>query len=108
MAKVKGKATSITGPRRAEKTYYLFSILKEDPQKYLYVNFENPVFHPMTARDFTGILDTYRELYPEVERPVVMLDEVQAVPDWERLVWYLLDTGHEVYFNRLLPKASLG
>lgn len=99
VAKVRGKATAIIGPRRAGKTYYLFSILKEDPQKYLYVDFENPVFYPMTARDFIRVLDAYRELYPEIQKPVVMLDEVQAVPDWERLVRYLLDTGHEVYLT---------
>ncbi|WP_297093322.1 ATP-binding protein [Thermococcus sp.] len=96
---VRGKATAIIGPRRAGKTHYLFSILNDEPQKYLYVDFENPVFHPMTAREFLAVLDAYRELYPEIQKPVVMLDEVQAVPDWERLVRYLLDTGHEVYLT---------
>lgn len=93
-----GKATVIIGPRRAGKTYYLFSLIEsESPEKYLYVDFEHPVFHPMTPRDFIDVLDAYHELYPEIKRPVIMLDEVQAVPDWERIVRYLLDEGHTVY-----------
>ena len=88
----------ITGPRRAGKTYYLFSLVdKNAPERYLYVDFEHPVFHPMTSGDFIDVLDAYRELYPEIKRPVIMLDEVQAVPDWERIVRYLLDEGYTVY-----------
>ena len=93
-----GRATVIIGPRRAGKTYYLFSLVDRNaPERYLYVDFEHPVFHPMTPRDFIEILDAYHELYPEIKRPVIMLDEVQAVPDWERIVRYLLDEGYTVY-----------
>ena len=93
-----GRATVIVGPRRAGKTYYLFSLVdKNAPERYLYVDFEHPIFHPMTPRDFIEVLDAYRELYPEIKRPVVMLDEVQAIPDWERIVRYLLDEDYTVY-----------
>jgi len=93
-----GRATVIIGPRRAGKTYYLFSLIDRNaPERYLYVDFEHPVFHPMIPRDFIDVLDAYHELYPEIEKPVVMLDEVQAVPDWERIVRYLLDEGYTVY-----------
>jgi predicted AAA+ superfamily ATPase len=51
----------------------------------------------MTPRDFIDVLDAYHELYPEIKRPIIMLYEVQAVPDWERIVRYLLDEGHTVY-----------
>ncbi|WP_157868120.1 ATP-binding protein [Pyrococcus abyssi] len=107
VSKVKGKAIAIIGPRRAGKTHYLFSIIKDNPERYLYVDFENPIFHPMKPRDFIVVLDAYRELYPEFEKPIVMLDEVQAVPDWERIVRYLLDGEYEVYLtgssSKLLP-----
>ncbi len=70
----------ITGPRRAGKTYYLFSLVdKNAPERYLYVDFEHPVFHPLTPGDFIDVLDTYRELYPEIKRPTVLLDEGYTV-----------------------------
>lgn len=93
-----GKATVIIGPRRSGKTYYLFSLVdKSSPERYLYVDFEHPVFHPMTPRNFIDVLDAYSELYPEIKRPIVLLDEVQAVPDRERIVRYLLDKNYTVY-----------
>ncbi|WP_456395349.1 ATP-binding protein [Thermococcus sp.] len=93
-----GRATVIIGPRRAGKTYYLFSLIDGNaPERYLYVDFEHPVFHPMTPRDFIDVLDAYHELYPEIKRLVLLLDEVQAVPEWERIVRYLLDEGYTVY-----------
>lgn len=103
--KVKNKATCIVGPRRAGKTYYLFSLIKK-VEDYLYVDFENPVFYNASPKDIITILDAYKELYDR--DPIVLLDEVQNVPDWERMVRYLLDKGLEVYVtgssSKLLSK----
>ncbi|KPU63597.1 ATPase [Thermococcus sp. EP1] len=97
---IPNRATVIIGPRRAGKTYYLLSLVdKENPERYLYVDFEHPIFHPMTPTDFLAVLDAYHELYPKIKHPIVMLDEVQAVPDWERIVRYLLDGGYTVYIT---------
>jgi len=39
---VKGQTTAIIGPRRSGKTYLLYSLIGEDREKYVYLNFENP------------------------------------------------------------------
>ncbi len=96
---VKGKANVIIGPRRAGKTYYLFHLMREggrEREDYLYLDFEHPLFYALTPKDFPKILDMYEELYPG-RKPILLLDEVQAVPDWERMVRYSLDIGSTVY-----------
>ncbi len=96
---MKGKATVIIGPRRAGKTYYLFYIMKGGSREdYLYLDFEHPLLYTLNPSDFPKILDAYKELYPE-RKPVLLLDEVQVVPDWERMVRYSLDLGHTVYLT---------
>ena len=104
---VKNKAICIVGPRRVGKTYYLFSLI-DNPEKYLYVDFENPIFYNAKATDIITILDSYYELYPENKDVTVLLDEVQNVKDWERMVRYLLDEGLKVIVtgssSRLLSK----
>lgn len=93
---IKGKATVIMGPRRSGKTYYLFTLMKEGRERYLYLDLEHPIFYSLEPSDFPRILDSYKELYPELS-PVIMLDEVQAVPEWERMVRYAIDLGLETY-----------
>ena len=104
---VPNKALCIIGPRRAGKTYYLFSLVSGS-KNYLYIDFENPVFYDLSPKDAIALLDTYRELYPEIERPMVILDEVQVVQDWERMVRYFLTEASEVYVtgssSKLLSK----
>jgi len=93
--KIKDKAICIVGPRRVGKTYFLFSLIK-NPEDYLYIDFENPIFYNSKPEDIIDILDAYKELYPD-KNPIVLLDEVQNIRDWERMVRYLLDKGLEVY-----------
>jgi len=92
---VKNKAVSIIGPRRAGKTYFLFSLMKE-LKNCLYIDFEHPIFYNIAPEDIISLLDSYFELYPEEGELYVFLDEVQAVHDWERMVRYLLDRGYYV------------
>ncbi|ASJ09590.1 ATPase [Thermococcus siculi] len=92
---IPGKASAIIGPRRSGKTYLLYSKIGEDRERYVYLNFENPLLYGISGRDFPGILDAYFDLYPERihQKPIFLLDEVQNVPDWEVGVRYLLDEG---------------
>ena len=92
---LKNKATCIIGPRRAGKTYLLFSLI-DNPEKYLYIDFENPIFYNISPKDIIYILDAYFELYPENKQVNVFLDEVQVIRDWERTVRYLIDKGFKV------------
>jgi len=93
---IENKVVCIVGPRRVGKTYLLFSLM-EEPTKYLYIDFEDPIFYNSTPGDIVDILDAYRELYPEYVNPIVMLDEIQVLRDWERTVRYLLNRGIESY-----------
>ncbi len=92
---VKNKAISIIGPRRAGKTYFLFSLMK-NLENYIYIDFEHPIFYTITPDDIIPIMDAYFELYPEGEPLYIFLDEVQDIQDWERMVRYLLDMGYYV------------
>ena len=95
---IKGKATIIAGPRRSGKTYLLYSLIKGDRERYIYLNFENPLLFGVSGRDFPKIVDAYFDLYPEnvgVEL-VFLLDEIQNVQSWEIGVRYLLDEGFRV------------
>ena len=92
----KNKATCIVGPRRVGKTYFLFSLI-DNPENYLYIDFENPIFYNAKPSDIITILDAYYELYPENKDVVVLLDEVQSIEDWERMVIYLLDNNLRVF-----------
>ncbi|NJE01512.1 ATP-binding protein [Thermococcus sp. JdF3] len=93
-----GKATAIIGPRRSGKTYLLYSMVGENRERYVYLNFENPLLFGTSGRDFPGIVDAYFDLYPENVGADVffLLDEVQNVPGWETGVRYLLDEGFRV------------
>ena len=92
---LKNKATCIIGPRRAGKTYLLFSLI-DNPEKYLYIDFENPIFYNFSPSDIVNVVDAYFELYPENKKVNVFLDEVQVIKDWERIVRYLIDKGFKV------------
>ncbi|MEM0481160.1 MAG: ATP-binding protein [Candidatus Aenigmatarchaeota archaeon] len=104
--KIKNKAISIVGPRRVGKTFYLFSLIN-NPENYLYVDFENPIFYNSTVEDIIIIIDAYKELYPD-KKPIVFLDEIQNIKDWERMVRYLIDENIETYVtgssSKLLSK----
>ena len=104
--RIKDKAISIVGPRRVGKTYYLFSLI-DNPENYLYIDFENPIFYNSIPEDIIYILEAYRELYPN-RKPIVFLDEVQNIKGWERMVRYLLDENIETFVtgssSKLLSK----
>ncbi|NJD99840.1 ATP-binding protein [Thermococcus sp. LS1] len=93
-----GKASAIIGPRRSGKTYLLYSIIGADRERYVYLNFENPLLFGITGRDFPQIVDSYFDLYPENIKSEIffLLDEIQNVLDWEIGVRYLLDEGFKV------------
>ena len=93
-----GKALAVIGPRRSGKTYLLYSLVGEERESFVYLNFENPLLYGISGKDFPGIVNAYFDLYPEMVngKPTFLLDEVQNVPNWEIGVRYLLDEGFNV------------
>ena len=106
-----GKATAVVGMRRVGKTTFLHQLRAERiaagvPKERLpYVSFEDERLAGLDGARLHLLLDEYYRQFPVLDdggdascpgtRPVVTwhLDEIQVVPDWERFVRRLLDTG---------------
>ncbi len=105
------KIVAITGPRRSGKTFYLYLLCKKliakgvRRERIVYINFDDPRLLPANARDIEDILESYRQLYPELKNKVnfIFLDEVQNVDGWELGVRRIHDTNR---FNIFLTGSS--
>lgn len=94
------KIITITGPRRAGKTYLVLSLIRNlieqgvPRERIIYLNFDDPRLLPFSAKDAELILEAYQELYPEYreETNYIFLDEIQNVKDWEIGIRRLYDT----------------
>lgn len=101
LPRVAGKAIAVIGMRRAGKTTFLWQVLRDrlaqgTPREgLLYFNFEDERLAGMQASELHWVIEEYYGLYPEWrdQRQVLLLfDEIQNVPGWERFVRRLLDT----------------
>lgn len=89
----------IIGPRRAGKTYLMYSIIgqilnsgiKKDAT--LYINFENRRLLPLTPDYFNDIIEIIhaKRLFQKHDKIYVFLDEVQRVDEWEKYVRSIYD-----------------
>jgi hypothetical protein len=106
---VKGRATTIIGPRRAGKTSLMLEeIARYDRRETIYLDFEDIAIKGISARD---VLKVMTEIFTEVsgKKAVnIFLDEIQNLADWQSLVRTLLDRGYNVYVtgssSKLLTK----
>jgi len=87
------QAVVLTGIRRCGKSTILFQILRRAHASD-YVNFEDTRLFGLGPEDFPALLSLL-EVRPA--HGVIGLDEVQEVPEWQRLVRALLDRGRTVY-----------
>lgn len=77
---------SLTGPRRAGKTYNLYNIIKANNyEKSLYLNFEDIELVDTNPKDILNIVKNYVEIFGN-EPDYILLDEVQNVLGWEKVV----------------------
>ena len=91
------KANVIVGPRRSGKTFFLYSLLKEQKKPVL-VNFEDNLLGDLKSSDLNKILDSSKELF-EKESLSFFLDEIQNVEGWEKFVVSLLNEHYPVYIT---------
>jgi hypothetical protein len=90
------KATIIVGPRKAGKTYYLYSMIKNEPQKdWILINFEDNLLGELNNKDLNKIPDYSKELFSK-EKLAFFFDELQSVDKWERFVISLLNEHYKV------------
>lgn len=90
--------TDIVGPRRAGKTYLMYSIMTRlkgtvPREAMIYLNFENRQLLPLKGNYFNDIVAfIYAErLLEKHEKVYLFLDEVQRVDGWERYARSIYD-----------------
>jgi len=84
---------TISGPRRAGKTYLCFQMMRElfakgvPEENVLYLNFEDERALGAEAKDLEKLLETFYELSEpdETHEIYLFLDEIQNIRDWD--VW---------------------
>jgi uncharacterized protein len=94
------KIMTVTGVRRAGKTYFLYQAMQAlmeegaSKQSILYMNFEDDRLSDITVKELPRILDCYFERYPEQkkERTYIFFDEIQNVDGWEKFIRRLQDS----------------
>jgi predicted AAA+ superfamily ATPase len=96
-----GKATAVTGIRRAGKTTFLHQMRRRHadqgiPRERLpYLLFEDERLAGLDAGHLGSVVDEYYRRFPQLrdaEAVVWCFDEIQMVAGWERFVRRLLDT----------------
>lgn len=93
------RTTTILGPRRSGKTYYLYFLIKKllkngvKKERILYINFEDPKLINASLDDLVSFLDVFYEIFPQNKNQKVWLffDEIQNVKNWELFVRNVLD-----------------
>jgi predicted AAA+ superfamily ATPase len=100
-------ALIVSGIRRCGKSTLLFQLLSSKYPGALYLNFEDPRLYEFDNRDFVRL----DELIREQELTVLMFDEIQIIPEWERYVRQKLDEGYKIVVtgsNASLLSRELG
>lgn len=78
--------TTVIGPRRAGKTFILYSLMKDaKTEDQLFVNFEDLEVEDSTAKDILDMVEFYQQEYGK-EPGSIYFDEIQNVPGWEKAV----------------------
>ncbi len=100
---VPNTAVSVTGVRRAGKTYVCRQAIRwmlergMRKEQSLYVNFEDPALQPHLSAEFLqDLYDTYRHHLNPKDMAIIVLDEVQNVKGWERWVRMMLEKNEDV------------
>lgn len=86
-------ALVLTGVRRCGKSTLQGQIRRRIKGSAVTVNFEDTRLYGLGPEDFANLLSLLESEHPKAS---VYLDEVQKVPEWQRLVRALLDTGRRV------------
>lgn len=97
----------VSGIRRCGKSTLLFQLLSSKYTGALYLNFEDPRLYEFEINDFSRL----DELIQEQNFSVLMFDEIQIIPEWERYVRQKLDEGFKVVVtgsNASLLSRELG
>ena len=104
---------AITGVRRAGKSTLMRQLAERVAERFsreqvLHVNFEDPRWLPeLGTQLLEDIVEAYRERHNAGGKAFLFLDEVQAVPDWERWVRSAYDRQQDLKIVVSGSNASL-
>lgn len=96
--------TTITGPRRAGKTYLCFQTIfqllekKISKENILYINFEDEKLLNANANDLDNLFEKYLELsdIDKNQNIFLFLDEIQNVKNWDSWTRRISDTEKNI------------
>lgn len=97
----------VSGIRRCGKSTLLFQLLKDKYQNALYLNFEDPRLYEFEPNDFLRL----DEVIKDSGNKVLLFDEIQIIPGWEKYVRQKLDEGYKLVVtgsNASLLSRELG
>ncbi len=89
------KANVIVGPRRAGKTYFLYSLVKNQKNPVV-INFEDNLLVGLDNQDLNKIPNYAKELFGK-ENLCFFFDEIQNIIGWEKFITSLLNEGYDIY-----------
>ncbi len=95
---------TISGPRRAGKTYLCFQLIQElkrngtNEKNIMYVNFEDERMLNASVDDLNQIFQTYVEIYePDRSQPIFLFfDEIHNISGWDNWVRRIADSKPNV------------
>lgn len=97
----------VSGIRRCGKSTLLFQLLKDKYRDALYLNFEDPRLYEFEPNDFSRL----DEVIKDSGTKVLLFDEIQIIPEWEKYVRQKLDEGYKLVVtgsNASLLSRELG
>ena len=93
LRRVAGHALVLTGVRRCGKSTLQQQLRRRERGPAVFCNLEDTRLYGLEPADFPTFLSVLEEHHSGAS---VFLDEVQEVPEWQRLVRSLLDAGRKV------------
>lgn len=103
-----GQVVTITGPRRAGKSFIMRQMAKEllssgvQKEDVLMVNFEDPRYTELSLNLMEQVFMVYQEFVNPSGAPYLFLDEVQEVLTWEKWVRMM----HELRKAKIVVSGS--
>lgn len=92
------KANVIVGPRRAGKTFFLYSVLKKQKSKDpVFINFEDNLLGDLTQEELNKILECSKDLFDK--ELIFFFDELQEITNWDKFIVSLLNQHFQVYIT---------
>ena len=100
-------ALIVSGVRRCGKSTLLFQLLQQRYPDALYLNFEDPRLYGFDIKDFARLDEIIRQAGADV----LLFDEIQIIPEWERYIRQKLDENIKIVItgsNASLLSRELG